>query len=99
MTQYVRQVLLLPREVVVVVHLVRRLGAEDLEHLRDDGVAARVRVCARELHRRDIGLAELRAGLEQDGRRVHLALVRTTVERETLRERQEARGGLVTGPA
>src|SRR5439155_9586525 len=38
------EVLLPAREVVMVVHLVRRLGAEDLEHLVDDDVAAGARV-------------------------------------------------------
>ena len=68
--------LLPPREVVVVVHLVHRLGAEDLEHLRDDDVAAGVGVLARQLHRGDVRVAELGADLEQHRRRVHLALVR-----------------------
>src|SRR5207249_699054 len=62
-------------EVVVVVDLVHRLGAEDLEHLVDHDVAAGVGVLARELHRRDVGVAELAADREQHGRRVHLALV------------------------
>ena len=66
--------LLPPREVVVVVHLVHRLGAEDLEHLRDHDVAAGVGVLARQLHRGDVGVAELGADLEQHRRRVHLAL-------------------------
>ena len=89
------EVLLPPREVVVVVHLVRRLGAEDLEHLVDDDVAAGVGVVACELHRRDVRLAELRADLEQHRRRVHLALARPRVERQALGEREEARRGLV----
>ena len=73
--------LLPPREVVVVVHLVHRLGAEDLEHLGDHDVAAGVRVLAGQLHRGDVRVAELRADLEQHRRRVHLALVRPRVER------------------
>ena len=93
------EVLLPPREVVVVVHLVHRLGAEDLEHLRDHDVAAGVRVLAGELHRGDVGVAELAADLEEHRRRVHLALVRAAVEREALREREEARGGLVAEAA
>jgi cell division protease FtsH len=56
-------VLLPPREVVVVVHLVHRLGAEDLEHLRDHDVTAGVGVLTGQLHRRDARLAELRADL------------------------------------
>ena len=88
-------VLLPPREVVVVVHLVLGLRAEDLEHLVDDDVAAGVGVVARELHRRDVRLAELRADLEQDRRRVHLALLRPAVEGQALREREEARRRLV----
>src|SRR5581483_11614001 len=93
------EVLLPPREVVVVVHLVHRLGAEDLEHLVDHDVATGVRVLAGQLHRRDVGVAELAAGLEEDRRRVHLAVVCLRVEGETLREREEARGGLVTEAA
>jgi hypothetical protein len=76
---------------VVVVDVVRRLCADDFEHLCDDDVAARVRVLAGELHRRDVRLAELGADLEQHGRRIHFALVRTSVEGETLREREEVR--------
>ena len=81
---------------MVVVHVVHGLGAEDVEHLRHDDVAAGVGVVAGQAHRRDVGLSELGVDLEQHRRRVHLALVRTGVERETLREREEARGGLVT---
>ena len=66
--------LLAPGEVVVVVHLMDRVGAEDLEHLGDDDVAAGVRVLAGELHRLDVRVAELGAELEQHRRRVHLAL-------------------------
>ena len=91
--------LLPPREVVVVVHLVHRLGAQDLEHLGDDDVATGVGVLAGELHRGDVRLAELGVDLEQDRRRVHLALVRPAAEREALREREEARRGLVAEPA
>ena len=43
--------------------------------------------------------AELGVDLEQHRRRVHLALVRLAVEREALREREEARGGLVAEAA
>ena len=91
--------LLPPREVVVVVHLVRRCGAEDLEHLVADDVAAGVGVLARELHRRDVRLAELGTDLEQDRRRVHLALVRPAVERQALREREKAGRRLVAEAA
>jgi hypothetical protein len=42
-----------PREVVVVVHLVHRLDAEDLEHLVHHDVAACVGVLGGELHRGD----------------------------------------------
>src|SRR5206468_10383579 len=82
------EVLLPPREVVVVVHLVDRLGAEDLEHLRDHDVTAGIGVLAGQLHRGDVAVAELRSHFEQDGRRVHLALIRPPVEREALRERE-----------
>ena len=91
--------LLPPREVVVVVHLVDRLGAEDLEHLRDHDVAAGVRVVACQLHRRPRRLAELGVDLEEHGRRVHLALVRPAVERQSLGQREEARGRLVAEAA
>ena len=87
--------LLSPREVVVVVHLADCVGPEDLEHLRDDDVAPRVGVLARELHRRDVGLAELGAGLEEHRWSVHLTVDGAAVEGETLREREEAGGGLV----
>ncbi len=89
------EVSLLEREVVVVVHVVHGLRAEDVEHLRHDDVAAGVRVVTGQAHRRDVGLSELGVELEEHRRRVHLALVRACVERETLREREEARGGLV----
>ena len=89
------EVLLPPREVVVVVHLVDRLGAEDLEHLGDHDVAAGVGVLARQLHRGDVGVAQLGADLEEHRRRVHLALGAPLVEALALGERQEARGRLV----
>ena len=95
-TQYVApEVLLPPGEVVVVVHLVHGLGAEDLEHLPNDDVAARVGVRAGQLHRSDVGLGQLGAQLEEDGRRVHAAFARPPFEGEPLREGEEARGRLV----
>src|SRR5215213_5122569 len=65
------EVRLPPGEVVVVVDLVGRLGTEDAEHLLDDDVATRIGVLARQLHRRDVRLPELRVELEQDRRRGH----------------------------
>src|SRR5438132_1301143 len=62
-------------------------------------VPAGVGVRPRERHRRHIGIAELRADLEQHRRRVHLALGGTTVEREALGEREEAGGRLVAEAA
>src|ERR671919_500031 len=49
--------------------------------------------------RRLRGLAELGVHFEEDGRRVHLPLARPASERETLREREEARRRLVAEPA
>jgi hypothetical protein len=91
--------LLAPGEVVVVVNLVDGLGAEDLQHRRDDDVASGIRVVAGELHRGHVRLAELGADLEEHGRGVHLALARLAVERETLRQREEARRGPVAEAA
>ena len=66
-------------------------GAEDLEHLVDNGVATGVRVLAGELHRRDVRLAELGVDLEEHRRRVHLTLVGAIAEAQPLREREEPR--------
>src|SRR5438552_9967876 len=90
------EVLLPPREVVVVVYLARRFGAEDLEHLRNHDVPARVGVLTCELHRRHVGAAQLRADLEQNRRRVHLPLDPTLAEALALGERKEAGCRLVS---
>ena len=84
---------------MVVVDLVRRARAEDLEHLRDDDVAARVGVLAGEVHRRDVVLAERRVGVQQHRRRVHLAVRAAVGEAAAGGEREEARRGLVAEPA
>ena len=91
--------LLPPGEVVVVVHLVHRLGRKDVEHRADDDVATGVGVLAGELHRRDVGVTELGTELEKHRRRVHLALGGVAVERQALREREEPGRGLVSKPA
>src|SRR5690606_15749600 len=62
-------VLFLPGEVVMVVHLKGRPGAQDGQHLVDDHVPPRVGVAARQLHRGVVGLAQLRVHA-QTGRRV-----------------------------
>jgi hypothetical protein len=92
-------VLLEPREVVVVVHVFERGRAEDATHLLAHHVAARVRVATRQAHRLDIARAELAVDLQQRRGRVHLTLRRTRVKRQTLREREEARCGLVAEAA
>jgi tRNA-splicing ligase RtcB len=52
--------------VVVVVHLVHDLGAEDLEHLVHHHVAAGIRVLESQLHRHDVRLTELAVDREED---------------------------------
>ena len=90
---------LAPGVVVVVVDLDVGLGAEDGEHLGDDDLAARVRVAPGELHRGGVALAEPGGGVEDDRRAHHPALVRAAVERQALREREEAGRRLVAEAA
>jgi hypothetical protein len=86
-------------EVVVVVDLVGGGRAEDLQHLVDDDVAARVGVLARERHRRDVVAPELGVGAQEHRRRVHLAVGDALVERPPGGEREEARRRRVPEPA
>jgi hypothetical protein len=84
---------------VVVVDLEVGLRAEDMEHLGDHDVAPRVRVAAGEPHRLRVRLAVRRVRGEYDRRRHHRALVCAAVERQPLRECEEARRGLVAEAA
>ncbi len=55
----------LPREVVVVMHLIENLGAEEAGDLLNYPVAARIGVAPCELHRGDVLLAKLRILAQQ----------------------------------
>src|SRR4051794_22512289 len=90
---------LAPGVVVVIVHLVGRRRAEDLEHLRDDRIAPRIGIFAGQGHRLDVGLPELAVDAEEDRRAVHLALRRVLPEALAFRERQEAARRLVAEAA
>src|SRR5438045_2113555 len=83
----------------MVVDLFGRPRAEDPERALDDEVAAGVRVFPGELHRLDVRLSELAVGVEKDGRRVHRPFLGAILEAQALREREEARRGLVAEAA
>ena len=92
------EVLLEPREVVVVVDLVVGLGAEDPQDPVDDPVAPRVGIVAGEPHRLEIPLAELGLEREQGRRGVHLLARGRGSELPSLREREKAARRLVPEP-
>jgi len=65
----------------MVVHLIARLGAEDLEHLLHDDVAPGVGVLPGELHRRHVFLPAPIVQRQQLGRAVHRAVAEVAARR------------------
>src|ERR1700733_6953488 len=71
---------LAPRIVMVIVHRVGHGPADDRAHALDPPFAARMRIAAGELHRRDVAAANLGIFVDHGGRHVHAVLAAGRLE-------------------
>src|ERR1700721_2329718 len=71
---------LAPRIVMVIVHRVGHGAADDRAYALDHPFAARMRIAAGELHRRDVAAGHLGLFVDSGGRPVHSALAAGRLE-------------------